>query len=290
MAKDWTLSYYFIAFIDVLGQSKELLKLERLPKTQEEIENASKILHNTAGSITRLRNGFRTYYRTLEKPPGILDPLPPEIRAKAEEVRRNETIITTISDSIIISIPISNEYNHCVSIQNIYKALYGICGIYLAALAEKKPFRSGIDIGLGVPLKKNEVYGGALIKAYKLENNNAIYPRIVVGNSLYDYLNTISNQSLDNQYARFAKRWANESMKFFINDYDSLKILDVMGEGAKSISGGIDNNIVERAYEFVVQSHNEYANSNNTKLYARYGYLRNYFESKLDLWNIEPIK
>jgi hypothetical protein len=73
-------------------------------------------------------------------------------------VRRTEVIIKNVSDTIIIAVPLDNEDDHCISIGTICSTMYGICGIFLAALAEKKPFRSGIDIGLGVSLIKNEVY------------------------------------------------------------------------------------------------------------------------------------
>ena len=287
MPQNWILRYYFIAFIDVLGQSKRLLDLDRIPTTPEEKQRASQILHETAGNISRLRNGFRTFYRTRNKSTGILDNLSTDNRDKAERVRRTEVIVKNISDTIIISVPLDSEDYHCVSINSIYSTLYGICGIFLAALAEKKPFRSGIDIGLGVPLTKNEVYGGALVKAYNLENNSAMYPRIVVGDSLYDYLNTIQNQGSDTEYARLAKKWAGESKSIIINDQDGLKILDVIGPGVKAISGGVDRNLVEKAYAFVVQSHKQYSNSDDTKLYTRYGHLRNYFESKLNIWDIK---
>lgn len=289
MPRGWILKYYFVAFIDVLGQSKELLNLDKIPVTLEEKDRASYILHNTAGYIIRLRNGFKAFYRGRNKPTGILDSLPPDKRAKAERARSIEVIVKSISDTIIIAVPISSEDEHCVSIGSIYTALYGICGIYLAALVENKPFRSGIDIGLGVPLTKNEVYGGALVKAYMLEKS-AKYPRIVVGDSLYDYLSVIQNQSSNTDYARLAKKWAGDSKLLIINDHDNLRVLDVIGEGVKSISGGIDKDIVEKAYMFVVQSHKGYKNSGDIELYFRYGYLRNYFESKLHLWNIQPIQ
>ena len=72
MPQNWILRYYFIALIDVLGQSKKLLDLDRIPKTPEEKERASHILHETAGNINRLGNGFRTFYRTRNKPTGKL--------------------------------------------------------------------------------------------------------------------------------------------------------------------------------------------------------------------------
>ena len=93
MPKGWVLRYYFVAFIDVLGQSKQLLNLDKIPVTLEEKDRASDILHNTAGNIIRLRNGFRTFIRGRNKPTGILDRLPPDIRKKAEEARRTEIFL-----------------------------------------------------------------------------------------------------------------------------------------------------------------------------------------------------
>ena len=289
MTNGWTLRYYFVAFIDVLGQSKELLKLSKLPETQTEIENTAYILDNTAGNINRLRNGFNTYYEARNKPTGILDSLPPEQKTAAEKIRRAEAIIKSLSDTVIIAIPLSNEDEHCLSITSIHSALYGICGIYLAALAQHKPFRCGIDVGLCVPLTEHEVYGPALVKAYSLEHNIALYPRIVIGDSLSEYINTVERINSDTLYAKWAKRIAGECKALITKDYDTLRILDVIGSGVQSIPGGIDKPIVEKAYKFTVESHENYIKKGDSKLSSRYNSLRSYFESKLSLWNIQPI-
>jgi hypothetical protein len=290
VAKGWTLSYYFIAFIDVLGQSKELLKLNRLPTTPEEKAKASVILHNTAGNIVDLREGFRKFFRARNRSTGILDSLTPDKREIAERARRAEALITSISDAVIIAVPLSNENDHCLSMSSIYSALYAICGLFITSLAIGKPFRSGIDTGIGVPISKNEVYGGALVKAYKLEKSSAKYPRIVVGDSLIEYINTVQKQNSNTDYAKLAKKWAGDSKLYIIDDKDKTKMLDVIGEGVKSISGGVDSKLVETAYRFIVQSQKEFKNSGEIELYFRYGYLRDYFESKLSLWNIQPIE
>ncbi len=289
MVKSWTLSYYFVAFIDVLDQSNKLLNLTRLPITQDERDKAALILHDTAYNIVSLRNGFRQFFKARNKSTGILDSLPPNKRAIAEELRRAEAIITSLSDTIVIAIPLNNADDHCLSISSIYSALYGICAIFLVALIEHKPFRCGVDVGWGVQLTKHEVYGSALVKAYTLENNVALYPRIVIGDSLFEYLNIVQHLDSNTIYANFAKKTAGNCKALITNDCDKLKILDVIGEGVQSIPGGIDKTLVEDAYKFIVQSHDSFTNSGDINLRARYGSLRSYFESRIHLWNIQPI-
>lgn len=289
MVKNWTLSYYFIAFIDVLGQSNKLLNLTKLPFTQDEQEKAALMLHDTAGYIMSLRKSFMDYFKARNKSTGILDSLPPDKRAIAEKLRRAEVIITSFSDTIVISVPLSNEDDHCLSINSIYSALFGICGIFLVALAQHKPFRCGVDVGLGVQLTKHEIYGSALVKAYNLEKNVASYPRIVIGDSLFEYLNVVQHLDSNTIYAKFAKKTAGNCKELITHDYDKLKILDVIGKGVQSIPGGIDKSLVEKAYTFIVQYHDGITKSADMNIRARYGMLRSYFESRIHLWNIQPI-
>jgi hypothetical protein len=289
MVKSWALSYYFIAFVDVLGQSNKLLNLTKLPITQNERDEAAAILHDTAYTVLSLRNGFRQFFKSRNKSTGILDSLPPDKRAIAEKMRRSEAIITGISDTTVIAIPLSNEDDHCLSISSIYSALYSVCAMFLGALVDQKPIRCGIDIGLGVPLSKREIYGPSLVKAYNLESRIASYPRIVVGDSLFEYLNFVQNLGSESIYAKFAKKTAGNCMELLTHDHDKIRIVDVIGKGVQSITGGIDKSLVEKAYKFVVQSHDRHTNTGDAKLRARYGSLRSYFESKIPLWDIQPI-
>jgi len=71
-------------------------------------------------------------------------------------------------------------------------------------------------------------------------------------------------------------------------DYDHLNILDVIGEGAQSITGGINSELVEKSYKNVVETHKRLTIAGDTKLASRYGSLRSYLESRLHLWNIQP--
>jgi len=289
---DYSLRYYFIAVIDVLGQSSKLLKLNRLPTTPDEQKEAIITLRDTAGYILRLRRSFTDFFIKRNESTGLLDSLPENKRALAEKIRRVEVSITNFSDTIVIAIPLTSEDNHCLSITSIHSALFSICGMYLAALAEYKPFRCGVDVGLGVelPTATHEVYGEALVKAYRLENEIALYPRIVIGDSLYDYLDYVQHPESNTILFQYVCNIANQCKALITNDQDEIKILDVLGETFKSKLGEEEKSLVEKAYESVVQSHDEFTRQDNFYISSRYESLRTYFESKIQLWGIRPIQ
>jgi hypothetical protein len=158
--------------------------------------------------------------------------------------------------------------------------------MFLVALAQRKPFRCGADVGLGVELTEHEVYGSALVKAYSLENDIALYPRVVIGDSLFEYLSTVEQLNSNTKEAKWAKKTAGNCKGLITDDYDRLKILDVIGEGAQSIPNDIYRSLVEKAYKFIVQSHDSFTKSADLKLRAHYGLLRNYFESRIRLWEM----
>lgn len=289
MVYDWTLQYQFVAFIDVLGQTRRLLRLRKLPATEDEKKETAVVLDETAGYIMGLRKGFMEYFQAGNSSTGRLDCLPADKQAMAEKLRRSEVFITSISDSIIMAVPLSNEDDHCMSINSIYSALYGICGIFLLSLAERKPFRCGVDVGLGVRLTEHEFYGSGGVKAYYLQDKVAQYPRIVVGDSLFNYLSSVQGLVSDTLLATFAKKKAGDCKSLVTHDHDGLRILDVIGEGVKSV-GGIDEQLVQKAYTFIVQCHDSLSKSGDYKLRARYGLLRKYFESRIQLWNVQAIR
>jgi hypothetical protein len=290
MTRKWTLSYYLIAFLDVLGQSQEVLRLSRLPSNPEEEAFAKEILASTAGYIMDLRQSFLGFFDALAKPTGLLDKLPPEKRERANRMRRCKAEVRGLSDSIVITVPLSNEDDHSTSMTGIYAALFAVCGIFVAALAQREPFRGGVDIGWGVRLTEQEVYGSALVKAVSLESSVAQYPRVVIGNSLWGYLTEVKKLVSDTVFGKWARKTAADCKTLATEDYDSCRILDVIGGGAHSVADGIKPEWVGDGYKFVVDTHERFGKEGNMKLHARYGWLRSYFESRLHLWGIPPVQ
>jgi hypothetical protein len=146
---------------------------------------------------------------------------------------------------------------------------------------------------VGVPFNEHEIYGSALVKAYNLENSVALYPRIVIGKFLKEYIGFVkernSNHDPENIVSLCSLQMAHDCERLITPDYDKNNILDVIGDYIKSIPGGIQKKWVEDAYKFIIKSQESNLNSQKLKLAVRYGLLRNYFESRLTLWDIRNI-
>ena len=290
MTRHWIIENYMVAFLDVLGQSDEVLKLQYKPTNKEEEKIAASVLENTAGYILDLREAFISYSQAIGQSTGLLDRLPPNQREQAETMRRVEAEFHGLSDSILITVPLTNDNEHCTPMNSIYPSLFGICGMFIPALVSKKPFRGGVDIGWGVRLTQDELYGSALVKAVKLESKAAEYPRVIIGNSLLDYINQVEAFDSCTIFSKFAKMNAVNCKSLITSDFDEYHILDVIGSGFQSVEHATKPQWVEQSYEFIVKTHERFGEIDDTKHHSRYGLLRNYFESRLHLWNIQPIK
>ena len=281
-------NYYCISFLVILGQKDDILSFCDLPSTQEEKAKVERVLKSTVGLVVSLRKGFFNYYEALKSETGLLNILTPEQRAEAEKLRRCQAEVRGVSDSIIITVPLNYGDEFCTPINSIYSSLYAICGIFILALACGKTLRGGVDIGWGVrlPSARKEVYGSALVKAHNLENKIAQYPRVLVGDELLAYINGVETIPPDSLNSKAAKQIATQCKELITTDYDCLNILDVIGKGAQSVTGGIDSELVRKGYKYVVDTHKQLTMSGDIKLSTRYECLKNYLESRLHLWSI----
>jgi hypothetical protein len=147
--------------------------------------------------------------------------------------------------------------------------LGGLCGIFALSLFSEHPIRGGVDVGLGLLITPDEVYGPALERAYFLEAECAKYPRIVIGQELCDYLAEVETQTETTPHARFAKQTAACCRAFLTVDTDGLRILDWLGPGARPFIEPMMNDIVTPAYAFVTEQERYYLSLGNTKLSER---------------------
>lgn len=198
--------------------------------------------------------------------------------------------VSFFSDSFIIGVPLGEEIysssKHAPIIEEIFH-LFKTCGfIFLLSLAHKRTLRAGIDIGGGLELENDEIFGPALIKAYKLEKNEAIYPRIIIGNSLMNYLGQqkLGNKSTDNQPVEDIQKCqsgAIDCLKLISKDKDYY-ILDYLNEEFINMwreSGYDFVDIKKKAYDFVELYLNTIKSDLDLK--KKYTYLLGYMKEKL---------
>lgn len=277
----FTLGYHLVALLDVLGQRDKFRKLD-LPTNADEEAQVKETLTNTAGYVLRLRKLFKSQFETFKS--GL-----------THAILVNEKLtpkFVGFSDSFVISVPLRNDTGDLKPVVAAYSTMLASSIVMLSSLAWKHPLRGGIDVGLATEIGPDEIYGTALERAYTLESEKAKSPRILIGDSLWSYL--------QGALAEFEKGQINNSkvlaaltkklIAFVGTDTDGKRILDYLGAVSEITTDSEKEHMVLPAYNFVLAEHKRHIQEGNAKLTQRYADFRNYFESRLTLWGISPSK
>jgi hypothetical protein len=286
--------YYVVALIDVLGQCEKLKSLTEIPKTPEKIQEFNKVVKETFGTIECLREQFRNSFETHRSPSRL-----PEEQLKnhpagivdefmARELRLGEVYF---SDTFLFHAPVYRVGAH-LSINEVYAMITASGAIMQAALAGEVALRGGIDIGIAAELRPNDLYGRALCQVEYLEKHVALYPRIVVGKELRDFIEgeaSIVGTDLPGMVYTLMARSCMDLIPF---DFDGIPFVDFLGPVMRRIAGKIDSGhqqMIQDGLAFVVREHERFKNNSmhsegDRKLAQRYALLRGYYQSKIGLW------
>jgi hypothetical protein len=169
-----------VLFLDVLGQRDKFRGLA-LPTNASEETQVQEVLRQTAGFVLGLRDLFQTQFTLFEQ----------GANASRFTTGQLSPKFVGFSDSFIVSVPLQNDAGDLVPIVTVFSALSAAATMMLTSLASKHALRGGVDVGLAAELPTGEIYGTALERAYLLECNVAQYPRIVIGDELWNYLNSV---------------------------------------------------------------------------------------------------
>lgn len=266
--------------MDVLGQRDKFRTLKQPTDAREEDE-VKEVLRQTAGFVVDLRGVFQKQFETFEAG------APNMHRHTKEPVRPS---FTGFSDSFVTSVPLWEKDHELVPAVIVFSALSAACVVMLTALASKHPLRGGIDVGLATQIGPGEIYGTALERAYILEANVAKYPRLVIGDELWRYLNA-AMANFERQTTPVAKAITaivNKTMEMIATDTDGQRILDYLGPVIVSNAGRDHGRLmVQPAYNFVLAEKRRVLAKGDPELIGRYVLLRNYFESRLAHWGVD---
>ncbi|GIP59102.1 hypothetical protein [Paenibacillus woosongensis] len=204
-----------VAFIDILGFSNLINKSETNPQILIDVYESLKILKEYKDNITSFNS----------------DELSPQV--------------SVFSDNVVISYINNNKDSE-------YYLVLDCIVLYLSLLAKGILVRGGITTG-ALYHDKDIVFGPALVKAYHIESNYSIYPRIVCDDTNYGL---IIEGSL---YKR---------------DFDGLVYIDPI-DNLEAVGNGIK----ESPYEFLSKIYNVIMGiefTNNLGVDAKILWLRNY--------------
>jgi len=279
--KNYTLGYHLVAFLDVQGQRERFREL-RLPQNAEEEAQVKEVLRQTAGFVVDLRNLFQHQFEIFEKSV--------DMGAHSEgPVRPN---FVGFSDSFVTSVPLRSDNAGLVRVVTVFSALSAAAIVMLTSLASRHPLRGGIDVSLATEIGPGEIYGTALARAYVLESEVAQYPRIVIGDEFWKYLNAAiaEFEKGSTPVAKSITAIVKRVMGLMTVDGDGKRILDYLGPTMVEHAGPDlpkhVKHMVQPLYEFVLAEQVRQVARMDGKLIARYEQFRRYVESRLPLWGL----
>lgn len=277
-----TLSYYAVAFIDLLGQSEELGKIKGLPRTDEERMAAEIAMTKTGRLIRQMRDRFTELVEGTRNP--ALDGVPQERQEEFRKFKTPPLFQTGFSDSFVLAMQLPQDIKEPVDLaqaaNGIFLMLSGLAGISLVSLSSGVALRGGLDISLGMDVFPSEVYGPALLNAYRLESQVAQYPRIVLGRHLLGFLTWLSNFKSDHPMVQLAIAMARNCRHLATEDHDGYIMLHPLSPMIREAIKADDfDNRWGHARQWIADEIKRFAAAGDDKHRSRYIQLARYFDA-----------
>ena len=277
--------YYFVAFVDLLGESAKLTAIAGTPRTENEKLANLRAMKEAGELVSNVRNSFAAFFKMTTVDPAVLETQPPKRREEFARIRSLKVFQTGFSDSFVIGIPLTPRDGDSESValaravNDIHNALFGLAFLSLNSLQQEIPLRAGIDVGLGMEMFPNEVYGPALLNAYHLESRVAEYPRAVLGETFFTYLSFLEGLPRDVILNQFTASMVHHCRRLVCpSPDDGWPMLHFLSPFVMAAPG----EFVQARHEaetWVKGQAARYGTERNGKLFRRYTRLSRYFDA-----------
>jgi hypothetical protein len=189
-------AFHIVAMIDLLGQGAQLEKFSRIPRTPKEKKTFDKLTQATFGTVERFRDRIRLLHGSLSSghmvPSFVRERLTPKQLAMVSRSARAPLIgYQFFTDLAMLKINLSGQRSHRPLV-SLYGLFHQLGLLILTQLAEGVLLRGAVDAGICTEFENNDLYGQAVARAYRLESQAAVYPRIAVGDGLLEYVKSFS--------------------------------------------------------------------------------------------------
>ena len=211
------IGFYVCSLIDILGQKEKLMKLNDIS-----LDESISIFQQTYGNVNKFREYTNDSISFVN-----------QIKSKhnfKNSFTSNLIEMKSFSDLITSYVSLGNN-EHKLQFQGIYFLLLSNCEVFLKMLANGIALRGGIDLGMAMKNDENELYGSALLNPYIIESKVTKSIRIVIGQTLYNYIQeTSSNEYLNDKLLDLNIRYAQLCKKLIKQDADGEYILDYLSD------------------------------------------------------------
>lgn len=234
------LSPYYIAYLDILGIS-DAIKSE-----------------NSEDYLNRIYNLFN------------------DVNIAISNTNKNHQRINVIkkifSDNIIIAIEKEPFFQETTEEIKQYLLIEMVSYLQMLGLKYSFLVRGGITVG-NLYINNDFVYGGALLESYKLESQNAIFPRIVISEKfINEYIQNNNIRSYLNKDFDGTCYVDSFSTYFdLLNDYNNDNIKNEVNYINKFLLSQITNNddykIIQKKY-WIINKFNIFCQNNNFEEYV----------------------
>jgi CYTH domain-containing protein len=224
-------SFYIVALVDLLGQGAELERFAGIPKTAKEKKAFSRVARATFGTVEHFRERIRLLNHTLSRIHGVPDPLREKLTAAQLRIagRSLEPAIgyQFFTDLAMLKINLGGQRGYR-PLASLYSLLRQLGLLILTQFAEGVLIRGAVDVGICAELNETDLYGQAVGRAYKLESQVAVFPRIVVGKHVVDYLTSFAGLKVSEDekvLIRFYSELVNSCLR---QDTDGVTVLSYL--------------------------------------------------------------
>jgi hypothetical protein len=279
---------HIVTCIDVLGQREKLKNFPRLIHGGVQPELLVTALKDTYGRVNRVRQLLETYFAAGNPAPERY----PWFSTLSEEQRRDFKRLASytmnvrhFSDMIVSFSLLCNEDDQ-PSLAPVVQMLGSCAMSMLFSLAEGIAVRGGVDIGAAAVWPDFGIYGSAYYSAYDLESRVAKYPRIIVGEELFKYLQSWQQTTDEDPLSKYNSQLATTCFTMIREDLDGRQIVDFLNRKTWAAFGVTEEERLQallqerdRGFKFILQEHDRFRKGpeRDSELAFRYALLASYY-------------
>ncbi|MCL2646095.1 MAG: hypothetical protein FWD61_03705 [Phycisphaerales bacterium] len=285
---------YIVCFLDLLGQKEKLEDWAELLPDGKPSPTFIQGMNKTVYTIQNFYEWFRIYFDALKNKTVFNQQTVTSMGTKEQECYQRQMDfqlgVERFSDSFVFYAPLGNARGELMALP-IYLILGACCIVMSQALAGEVPLRGGIHIAPGVKISKlpePNFYGPALAGAYRLESEDAQYPRIVVSQKVWNFTRYTPPESTGCPWVdqgRLNVLRACQNLLCEDGWSDRKHIVDWLGSGSQQRFGSlVKPEILRKCHDFVAK---ELEQCKGVKLAGRYRILYQYILDSLSNWGMQ---